>query len=82
MDLLQAYLEQKQPVITSIDTIDLPYWNKQSLRHAVVVVGLDDTTVSINDPSFSDAPKIVERTQFDSAWLRREYIHAVIQKSL
>lgn len=36
--------------------------------------------VRLNDPAFPDAPKVVPRIQFESAWLRREYLYALITK--
>lgn len=81
MDLLAQYIAQGHPVIASVNTVDLPYWNGESEAHAVVVVDLDDATVSLHDPWFEDARKLVERSLFDSAWLRHEYRYAVIQKA-
>ena len=80
MEMLKDYLDQEQPVIVAVDTIDLPYWDNESVGHAVVVVGLDEGTVSLHDPWFEDAPKVVEKVLFESAWLRHEYAYAVIQK--
>lgn len=37
-------------------------------------------TISLNDPAFVDSPKTVERILFESAWLRCDYICAVIQQ--
>lgn len=81
MEMLEEYLEQGHPVIVAVDTIDLPYWNQESVSHAVVMVGLEESTVSLHDPWFEDAPKVVDRMLFESAWLRHEYAYAVIQKS-
>ena len=80
MEMLEEYLDQEHPVIVAVDTIDLPYWNQESVSHAVVVVGLEEATVSLHDPWFEDAPKVVDRMLFESAWLRHEYAYAVIQK--
>ncbi len=78
MAILEAYLTQQLPVLTSVDTQDLPYWDTME-RHVVLVVGIDATTVYLNDPAFAAAPQPVERRTFESAWLRREYVYGVIQ---
>ncbi|MEM7133949.1 MAG: hypothetical protein AAF702_47080 [Chloroflexota bacterium] len=49
--------------------------------HAVVVAAMDEATVSVYDPWFIDAPKVVRNLTFESAWLYREYAMAVIEKS-
>lgn len=79
MDQLDTHLADGYPVIASVDTVDLPHWNNESTFHAVVVVGNDVGMIALHDPAFADAPKIVERISFESAWLRREYVYAAIQ---
>ncbi|MCB0104280.1 MAG: C39 family peptidase [Caldilineaceae bacterium] len=78
MDQLEVCLTSGQPLIASVDTQDLLYWNGQAVLHAVVVVGSDADTISINDPAFGVAPQEIDRVNFESAWLRREYVSAVI----
>ena len=78
MDQLEVCLTSGQPLIASVDTQDLLYWNGQAVLHAVVVVGSDADTISINDPAFGVAHQEIDRVNFESAWLRREYVSAVI----
>lgn len=81
MDMLAGTLRQNWPVITAVNTVDLPYWSGEVTYHAVIVVGMDASSVWLHDPWFEDAPKEVERIKFESAWLRREYACAVIHRS-
>src|SRR5205823_4082167 len=48
---LQAVLADNQPPIVFLKTGSLEYWS-MDIAHAVVVVGLDNTTVTLNDPYF------------------------------
>lgn len=83
MDLLKKDLEVGRPIIAAVDTRALPYWDNENEAnyHAVVIAGIDESTVSVSDPWFIEAPKVVENVQFESAWLYREYAMAVIEKS-
>lgn len=83
MEILHEYLANSHPVIAAIHTADLPYWatEPQFVDHAIVVSGIDEVAVAVHDPWFIEAPKVVEKTQFESAWLYREYSMAVIEKS-
>ena len=81
MELLAEYLHQGRPVIASVNTIELPYWQGQDESHAVVVVHLDESTVSLHDPWYEDAPQVVNRMHFESAWLHHEYLCAIIERT-
>lgn len=61
-----------------MQTVELLYWNKEENNHAVVVVGLDDDYVYVNDPAFLNAPIQVARGDFDLAWLAKDEYYAVI----
>lgn len=78
MGVLEASLDQKQPLIASVDTRELRYWNGLWRFHAVVVVGAEADTILLNDPAFAEAPQVVQRAEFESAWLEREYVCATI----
>lgn len=47
----------------------------------MVVVGIETDTILLHDPAFADAPQRVNRTEFESAWLEREYVYATITTS-
>ncbi len=75
---LFGHLKQGHPCIASVRTGELPYWRGENLLHAVLVVGLDDQDVYLNDPAFPNAPTQVARGDFDLAWLDRDEFYAVL----
>jgi ABC-type bacteriocin/lantibiotic exporter with double-glycine peptidase domain len=78
IEQLQNYLAQGLPVIAAVDTGQLTsYWQEQT-DHAVVVVGLVEDRVYLNDPEFETAPQLVSRDEFELAWLEKGYRFAVI----
>ncbi len=91
MSLLHSYLDQGMPVIVAVETQHLPYWilqadrRSQSVRHAIVVVGMDESNrvahgmIYVNDPAFNDAPQRIHPDWFELAWLERDYQYAVIR---
>lgn len=80
MALLETYLSHRQPVIVSVDTRELPYWNNLWQFHAVVIVGMEANNILINDPAFQKAPQQVNHIHLESAWLEREYVYATITR--
>lgn len=74
---ISHHLTNDRPCITFVKTSELPYWD-EDCDHAVVVVGLDDDFVYLNDPVFPDAPIQVSRGDFDLAWLGRDEFYAVV----
>lgn len=76
---LYEHLLQDRPCITFVKTLDLPYWSEQT-DHAVVVMGLDDHHIYVNDPAFPDAPKEITRGDFDLAWLELDEMYAVLKR--
>lgn len=85
-ETLWSHLTTGLPVIVALRTDDLIYWIKRidirdeekATDHAVVVVGLDEQTVYVNDPDFEQAPKMIELDEFLLAWLERDYEYVVI----
>ncbi len=67
------------PCIAFVSTLMLGYW-KESTRHAVVVVGLDEEgeKVYLNDPYFDHAPQIVSPLEFRLAWDEMANLYAVL----
>ncbi|MCB0168643.1 MAG: C39 family peptidase [Anaerolineae bacterium] len=74
---LHDQLRQKQPCLAFIKTGELPYWT-ENVDHAVVVVGLDDHYIYLNDPAFATAPIQVEQREFDLAWLEWDEKYVVL----
>jgi ABC-type bacteriocin/lantibiotic exporter with double-glycine peptidase domain len=66
-----------QPCIVFLDTTELPYWS-EAVFHAVVVVGMDDEYVYVNDPAFAPAPQAITWGDFDLAWIEQGYYYAVV----
>jgi ABC-type bacteriocin/lantibiotic exporter with double-glycine peptidase domain len=75
--LLHQHLLQNRPCIVSVQTENLPYWPHNTL-HAVVVVGIDDRSVYLNDPEFPEAPIAVPVGDFDLAWLAEDERYAIL----
>lgn len=76
-EILQKHLQAGQPCIVFVKTGELPYWTR-NLDHAVVLAGMDDQFVYLNDPSLPTAPTSVSRGDFDLAWLERDEMYAVL----
>jgi ABC-type bacteriocin/lantibiotic exporter with double-glycine peptidase domain len=57
------WLAEQVPMIALVQTAELPYWSERC-AHTVVVVGMDDTGVWVNDPAFDQAPLCVPADDF------------------
>ena len=79
LDDIANHLAQSSPCIVPVSTAELPYW-EQATDHAVVVVGLDDKAVYVNDPFFDEFPQRISRDEFVLAWLEKDYRLAVITR--
>lgn len=74
---LYKFLQNGWPVIIPVKTGQLPYWQEDT-DHAIVVVGMDEQSVYINDPAFVTAPIPVSHGNLDLAWLERNEYYAVL----
>lgn len=79
LEELEDHLLNNRPCLALVQTGELPYWDEDTL-HAVVVIGLDENTVHLNDPSFLTAPIQVSRGDFDLAWLARDEMYATLMR--
>jgi hypothetical protein len=77
LNKLHHHLANNRPCIVFVKTGELPYW-AQDTDHAIVVVGLDDEFVYLNDPAFPAAPTQVSHGDFELAWQERDEFYAVI----
>jgi hypothetical protein len=64
---LEQVLAANQPPIVFVKTGSLEYWS-MDIFHAAVLVGLDTTTVALNDPCFATAPQTPSLRTFEIAW--------------
>lgn len=78
LSAIHPYLDNGLPIIAFVSTADLPYWPEDT-DHAVVIVGLDDEAVYVNDPFFPHSPQSVPRPAFELAQLRFDHRCAVLQ---
>lgn len=79
LEELHHHLANDRPCITPVKTVELPY-RDDARDHAVVVVGLDDKHVYLNDPDFPSAPIEVSRGDFGLAWLERDEFYAAFMR--
>ena len=79
MDELRVRLEEGTPCLTLVSTADLPHW-LYATDHAVVVVGLQEQAVILNDPAFPTTPLAVPTSAFELAWQAFDYRYAVIRR--
>lgn len=73
---LRHYLTQGIPPIVFVATNELSYWH-EATNHAVVIIGMDDEFVWVNDPGF-DAPITIPILEFDLAWLAMNEYFAIL----
>jgi ABC-type bacteriocin/lantibiotic exporter with double-glycine peptidase domain len=78
LDDLRKHLDDGEPIITPVFTGELPYAD-EATNHAVVVVGIGEHYVYINDPAVTYAPIPVPIGDFELAWLERNEWYAVIR---
>lgn len=74
---LHTFLLKGSPIIVPVRTIELPHWDADT-DHAVVVVGMNEEEIYVNDPAFERAPIAITRGDFDLAWLERDEYYAVL----
>jgi ABC-type bacteriocin/lantibiotic exporter with double-glycine peptidase domain len=67
------------PPIAFIWTGDLPYWAINT-PHAVVVVGLDNDNIYVNDPAVSVSPQSISIGDFLLAWAEFDNRYATITR--
>lgn len=78
LDEISGYLRQGLPVIACVHTADLSYWAYSS-EHVVVVVGVDQEHVFVNDPSLDQGSYPVPIIEFELAQLNYDNLCTVIQ---
>ena len=74
---IESLIEHGQPCIAFVRTAELPYWSF-STDHALVIVGLDEKSVYVNDPYFAEAPQVISRGDFYLAWMAFDHYYATV----
>ena len=75
---LQSAIQRGIPPIALVLTSELPYWDT-STAHAVVVVGIDDASVWVNDPGQPEHPIKISRGDFQLAWDEMVNRYAILE---
>jgi ABC-type bacteriocin/lantibiotic exporter with double-glycine peptidase domain len=75
---LQTMLADNQPPIVFLKTGELEYWS-MDIFHTVVLIGMDSTTVAVNDPYFATAPQTTSLQSFEKAWAETGQFAAFIR---
>ena len=70
---------QRADCVAACAKSELPYWHERG-GHAVVVIGIDDDSIYLNDPSFPQSPQVVSHGDFLLAWLEADEYYAIIRK--
>jgi ABC-type bacteriocin/lantibiotic exporter with double-glycine peptidase domain len=76
--LLRQTLAADRPCIVHLWTAGLPHWDHAAV-HAVVVTGMDDNAVSVNDPALGQ-PAQIPLAAFLAAWAAMDYLLLVIMQ--
>ncbi len=76
---IRGYLDAQLPVLAGVQTSDLHYWS-QAVDHVVVVMGMDDAYVYVNDPSLATGQQPIPIVEFELAQLGFDQLCAVLQK--
>ena len=78
LEEITDYLQKGLPVIACVHTADFSYW-VHAVDHVVVVVGTDQDSVYLNDPSLDHGPISIPRVEFELAQLGFDHLCAVLQ---
>lgn len=78
VDDIVQHLQVGLPVIVFLDTAELAYWEYEHTDHAVLVVGVENDQLLLNDPEFSTAPQRCSVGEFELAWMEKDNLFAVI----
>ncbi len=76
---LDSALVQSIPPIVLVNTGELPYW-QQTTAHVVVLLGIDQQTVYLNDPGLPQGNTAVSLGDFELAWDEMVNLYALIHK--
>jgi ABC-type bacteriocin/lantibiotic exporter with double-glycine peptidase domain len=75
---LSTLLATGTPPIVFVNTGFLDYWSSD-VAHVLVVVGLDVTTVAVNDPALDAGPRQTALAGFHAAWAANKCLLVAIR---
>jgi len=75
---LHRALQNDHPCIVAVQAAELSHWDNHPCDHAIVVVGMDDNYVRINDPAFLIPALRIPINEFDLAWFEGRERYAVL----
>jgi ABC-type bacteriocin/lantibiotic exporter with double-glycine peptidase domain len=78
LSIIESHLDKNIPSLVFVQTGDLPYWDENT-AHVIVAIGMNETTIFVNDPAFKDAPQAIPIDDFLLAWSEFDYRYALIQ---
>lgn len=78
MEVLRGLLDRGLPSIVAVDTGELVSYWQEAINHALVVVGMDEAVVYVNDPAFGAAPQEILMAEFELARQEQDDRYAVI----
>lgn len=76
---IEGWLNRKLAPIAFVNTEFLDYWTANT-PHAVVIVGLEDGRIFLNDPAFAKAPQSCSLDGFLAAWAEMDEVIALVQQ--
>ncbi len=74
------WLAQELPVIAFVQLRELPYWHGHWAQHALVLVGLNETSVQVLDPARDERAILIPQLDFLLAWDEVDDVYAVITR--
>jgi len=74
------WLARDLPIITFVQMRELPYWHGHWCQHAVVVVGLDQSTIYLLDPAADAQVIAVPCDDFMLAWEELDLAYAIVAR--
>ena len=75
---LSQMLASKQLPIVFLKTGDLDYWSVD-IFHTALVIGVNTTTVALDDPYFATAPQTTSLQSFEKAWAQTAQFAAFLR---
>ena len=76
---LRYHLEAGVPCLVFVRTGELPYWNEDT-SHVLVAVGMDGSSIYVNDPAFDEGPQAIPLDDSLLAWSEFDHRYAVVRR--